>query len=754
MIEIKDEHIGEAEELLINGNRFDEAERVPFIKNLTSIDLLAVPGSGKTTALQAKLYCLSKHLPFDDDSGILVLSHTNAAIEEIEKNLKQHCPKLFEYPNFVGTVQSFVNKFLANNGCFLLYNSYLSIVDNDYANKRITTLTSKLPYQNSFSKYLFIQTYNQCASINKKRLIEEYEITEENSKVLIDQLKTQKVIDNGSLLYAKVKEERLIDQLPINEKAKAIIKDIHKKAKEQTGIEKNKRSSFYTIDYNNNQFFYTKPLGFNTESGKELSRIFNDNFEKGIVRYRDCYSFASWYMEKYPLIMNFLQKRFKYVFVDEMQDLEKFQIDLIDNIFFKNGSSTIIQRIGDRNQAIYNSGKKIIPEVEWQPRKECCYLTGSNRLTKEVADVVNYFTLNPQKDIDDQPRFVVNGLRKLDTVIKPHLILYDVESKYFLEDKFLEIIQSFSLHETLEGNKYGFKIIGWNAKWDDENEDRKGKLRLEDIFENYYKEANEKRESFDSLSKYLQCFDKNKKTLKYVQNNILNSLIDVLKHERKTCLTFRKGVFAEKLYTQRELMRQIKLNSDNYNFFKTKLYEWCFSLVTKKNYSEIYNSVRSFIVNEFKDWFDLSLTQECKGFLGGEFKEMIINDSDMSPDSSQDEIKVDIGTVHSAKGQTHCATMYVETSFHKYETEKLRVTIGKGKKEKKLNNPLYKQEHEYRSKEDSHAKMTMRMMYVGFSRPTHLLCFACLKENVVSDIESFKKVGWEIIDLTGRMPDS
>jgi len=111
-MEIKNEHIKEAEALLIGGQEFDGIERIPFIKHFDTADLLAVPGSGKTTALMAKLYCLSKKLPFSDGSGILVLSHTNAAVDEIEKHLKPNCPMLFTYPNFIGTVQSFINKFL------------------------------------------------------------------------------------------------------------------------------------------------------------------------------------------------------------------------------------------------------------------------------------------------------------------------------------------------------------------------------------------------------------------------------------------------------------------------------------------------------------------------------------------------------------------------------------------------------------------------------------------------------------------
>lgn len=112
-INITDEDIVYPERvLLFKGQEFDD-ERKIFIKNLETIDLQAVPGSGKTTALLAKLLILEKHLPFDNGSGILVISHTNAAIDEIKSRIAKYCPKLFSYPNFVGTIQSFVDEFLA-----------------------------------------------------------------------------------------------------------------------------------------------------------------------------------------------------------------------------------------------------------------------------------------------------------------------------------------------------------------------------------------------------------------------------------------------------------------------------------------------------------------------------------------------------------------------------------------------------------------------------------------------------------------
>ncbi len=80
-IEITDQDIQYAERILLPvGSTFD-LERRAFICNLNTLDLQAVPGSGKTTVLLAKLLILETKLPFSDGSGVLVLSHTNAAVD-------------------------------------------------------------------------------------------------------------------------------------------------------------------------------------------------------------------------------------------------------------------------------------------------------------------------------------------------------------------------------------------------------------------------------------------------------------------------------------------------------------------------------------------------------------------------------------------------------------------------------------------------------------------------------------------------
>ena len=695
---INDEHITEAEKLLINGNRFDSEERIPFIKNLSSCDLLAVPGSGKTTALLAKLYCISKQLPLDNGSGILVLSHTNAAVDEIENNLKKLCPNLFSYPNFIGTIQSFVNKYLANPICIEKYGSYININDNDI-------------YENEVKKFYYSLRWSRKGA-EPKNLINK--------------------------LFGLINAGQQVDFTEGCLKIMEFLK-------------------WFDFNINERKLIYNNRTILKFDSPNRDYYLLVENWKikllnKGLLNYNDSYNLGNLYVDKHPEISDILQKRFKFIFIDEMQDLEKFQIDIIDKIFFKGSSSSVIQRIGDINQSIYSSSKKVKVEADWIPRNQI-FLKGSNRLTQEISSVVNYFTLDRQVDEDENPRFVVNGLRTMEIPIKPHIVLFDNASMNTLEEKFKELIMSFSLKETREAKKYGFKIIGWNAKWDD-GEDHSDKLRLENIFESYKKEAKSKKETYDSLSKYLQLFDHEKKTLEAARKAVLNALIHVLRIEGKTYIVKIRGNEVSRYYSKDEMIKFIKNPENNcdYEFFKKLIYVCANRLVLKKQYDKVYSFLKKFITNKFKSWFDLVITQETLSFIGSVFEKIIIeNNAQTSEEDLHNEIKIDIGTVHSAKGQTHCATMYVETSYFDYETNKLKVVSKQATKtraEEYLPNPLLKQEHAYRQGKDSRAKEALKMMYVGFSRPTHLLCFACLKENIANEIENYRISGWEIIDLT------
>ena len=102
-------------------------------------------------------------------------------------------------------------------------------------------------------------------------------------------------------------------------------------------------------------------------------------------------------------------------------------------------------------------------------------------------------------------------------------------------------------------------------------------------------------------------------------------------------------------------------------------------------------------------------------------------------------IQFEVTTVHSVKGETHLATLYLETYFqndggkseHSYESQRLIEQL----KGVQINS----------NEQKKRKKQSAKMVYVGFSRPKYLLCLAAQKENFDEEsISQIEKMGWEI----------
>ena len=93
---------------------FERDEQIQALLHSGTRDFQAAPGSGKTTLLGAKLSLMAARWPHER-RGICILTHTNVAREEIENCLRSvpHGESLLAYPHFIGTIQTFVNRFIA-----------------------------------------------------------------------------------------------------------------------------------------------------------------------------------------------------------------------------------------------------------------------------------------------------------------------------------------------------------------------------------------------------------------------------------------------------------------------------------------------------------------------------------------------------------------------------------------------------------------------------------------------------------------
>lgn len=435
---ITDVDIEKAELVLLSDGMHFDGERRLFIKGLKSCDLLAVPGSGKTTALQAKLICMARHLPLEEDKGILVLSHTNNAVNEVKMRLRTECYQLLDAPHFIGTVQDFVDKFLAIPYYEQCFNQKVHVIDG-------------MAYEQEVERYLNASFYRLTRGTKYLRY-KKFEF----ACIRI------RHINGGVLEFTKGLDEKLS------------FKPVKK-----------------WIDEGTEQKMYD---GIKSDLLKMKESI----LRKGILHYDDCYFLADTYIHKYPFVVQALRKRFKYVFIDETQDLKKYQLDLIDYIF--DCDECCLQRVGDKNQTIFNRPDRTVPE-QWIVRKMEC-LQNSLRLSDSIAKVVNPFAVDKAVDDTGKSRFTVVGKRQLEHGdIPPYLILFDEYTKDELLPTFNDLIERYHLRTARESNKYGFHVVGWNLKRN--AGEVKDKLRLEDIFPNCEKSSDKGLSSYTTLSKFL-----------------------------------------------------------------------------------------------------------------------------------------------------------------------------------------------------------------------------------------------------------
>mgnify|MGYP000893329030 CR=1 FL=1 len=654
-INITDEDIRYAESILLPDRKvvFDD-ERKTFIRNLSTIDLKAVPGSGKTTALLAKLIVLERKLPFTDGSGVLVLSHTNAAIDEVKDKIQKHCPKLFSYPNFIGTIQSFVDEFLAIPFYITKFQKKPNRINNEIYNEVATNRFNNLP--NSAAKAWLMRQHDPESLFKNLRFDVNFNLTKGM---------------NGSISL---------------------------------------RSDTNSATY------------------KTFKTIKLQILKSGFLNYDDAYFLAELYLKHIPKIKTILQKRFSFVFVDEMQDMDTHQYNLLEKLFYDEGNSiSIIQRIGDKNQAIYNSVKAT--DV-WADRADVLRLSGSPRLSKPIADVVKKFALYSDANFD------IVGLNECS--IKPHILVFENETINNIIPYFARIVKEYKVNGSLTSNR-SIKVICWNTDWkgDDDSRQNAAKLRLEDYHKGFKKEKSKPLQDYDCLKSYLLYYDKNKKTLEPLRKNILNAFLKILRLENINTLDDRP-------YTKKKMIDFIREKDfQKYDELNLNLYNWSIGIIKGKT-NEVWNEIKEYVPIFFAIFSENALSVSPTFInTGAEEIPVVANaeEIEMTNCYKEDGLEIEITSVHAVKGQTHCATLYLESYFQKdgkganaksYESQRLAQQF--------LGNPI-------QVNVGDRVKQSVKMAYVGFSRPTDLLCIAVHKDRFDSLLNRINRQEWEIKEV-------
>ena len=625
MIEITDSCIEKVE--IKFGFSFDE-ESKEFIKCLESKDIKACPGAGKTTSLVAKLDVLSKHMPFSDNSGVLVLTHTNVAVDEIKKKLGINVKTLLSYPNHIGTFQSFINKFLATP-------MYIKIFG-----KKPERIDSEIFYK------IFQERFNSCNNFHRNWLQDRADEKHTNVLTFIENFD----IDDNSIKY-------------------------------------NDRNIITT---NSNMF----------QAIKTISNIPYSVINSGYLAYHHCYDLALKYLNDYPDMKDTFQKRFQYVFVDEVQDTDDKQFDILNKLF--SDSNVVIQKIGDNNQAIFNSLKS--DSSGWQTNTDFLEIKNTKRLSGKISNIVANFALEPQE---------LEGSSSVE--INPVILLFDVTNiGTQVLNEFAKIIIENDLH-SIENAK--FKAVG-------AVKEHETKYAISDYFPDFKKDNNESLE-YDSLIEKLNLFDKTTIYPKDLRTIVLDVIIEYLK-----LVTIKNE---NKYFTKKSLLLYLKtIDKSKHDNFQFKILNSMYNLNVGICVLGLIKEKLEIVLELFDKSFDENLLSKIIKNYKLEFTK-ITNKNNYIYSNDEIELSIDISTIHKVKGETHTATLILESFNRAYDLKQL-LKLLKGQT---LNNPSLA------------LKNKIKLLYVAMSRPTHLLCLAMNKEHVtIRDKTELENIGFIVKNIS------
>ncbi|WP_261338466.1 UvrD-helicase domain-containing protein [Rhizobium leguminosarum] len=608
--------------------------RFAVIRRTDSVDVEACPGSGKTTLLVAKLAILARRWRWSR-SGMCVLSHTNAARDEIANRLSAspEGAALLQYPHFIGTIHGFANEFLA------------------------------IPYLRS-----------------KRNPI--------------------KMIDTDIALsrrWAKVPRA-----------TKAFLD------------RKNNGDGRAFLRYSRDDFGGGKmsTLGEHTPTYAAVRAICEESSREGYFCYDELFIWAGKLLDEQPAAAASLRARFPMLFIDEVQDNDESQSSLLHRVFMQGAEPCRRQRFGDSNQAIYQSAAVTAgATTDTFPGANRADLPNSFRFGGVTANLANPLGLTPQGLVGLGP-----GPHHPPTI----LLFNDGSVRSVLPEYGSLLRETFTEHELSSG--VFTAVAGVHKRSDDDRIPR---------WMGHYAPAYDpdisSREAYpSSFSQFLMAGYRDARRTRLSQpiaRAVAQGMLELLRradhdfpqmkprNPHAFLLTVLSG---EALIRYKQLLDFLIMNIAAISPSTWRDFAAVILRVIAEETVGKAIGTRDFL--EFLAWKQPDEVPAGSPTVASNFFAYPADDP---------KVKIRLGSVHSVKGETHTATLVLDSFFHDHHLSALKPWILGGKVGK--------------GAEGSRMQGRLKLHYVAMTRPARLLCLA-MRSDAFSANERVQLVarGWTI----------
>jgi hypothetical protein len=430
-----------------------------------------------------------------------------------------------------------------------------------------------------------------------------------------------------------------------------------------------------------------------------------------------------------PSIANALRSRFPLVFIDEVQDNSELQSAMLHRLLFAGDKPSIRQRFGDSNQAIFQQdeeGAKTDP-FPTSPKAD---LPNSHRFGKRIADAANPLGVNPQGLIGQGP-------------CDPPAALGEPQNAIFVFDDatILSVLPAYAQHLMTSFTPEERASLHFSAVAAVHLSDDLDKIprSIKHYVPDYDASISRSDCSPATLAQYLRsaqrgmakCANTHPVVTKFAQGLVRLAQIanptkaaPRRKSPHQWVLEMLEPFPALSTEYRRLIVQLIRSGGQPSSAF------WSQQLrpaVVRIAAALAEQPIAGSRCADFLKW-----AEPTAGTQGSPTDRCVDNIFRYPVDIP--EVQIHLGSVHSVKGETHAATLVLDSYFHKHHLHELK--------------PWLLGTKQGGSKQADRMLKRLRLHYVAMTRPAHLLCLAMRSDALTeADQAALSARGWKVIPV-------
>lgn len=481
------------------------------------------------------------------------------------------------------------------------------------------------------------------------------------------------------------------------------------------------------------------PCGKGAPSHTQLQQIKTQVASEGYWRYDDMFAVAALQLRELPWMLDIIRQRFPAVFIDEMQDTSEMQNVLLASLFPLTDCA-IRQRFGDSNQAIYEWGQHEATSDTFPCAASLRVIPNSKRFGPWIATAADPLALTPVS-----PALCGEGPGRSacsanPTSMQHTVFLFDQDSCQEVLPAFCSLLLNALSDEDLRSGY--FRAVG-HVGTPSETLDHFPRS-IPDYWLEYDSNVSRPEPRPPTFAEYIYLGQKQK----HLRGRAAEAVDTVARGFIEILRLVDPGLSRRPGRSHRSLQQILDGNDYSLESYRQLVWRWCVAGdgPTAETWDDDVHRVRALLrpilgerwsaeAKAFLQWSEISNVHGAAGVKSQPAPPGVLRFK-----KANRIVDIHVGTIHSAKGQTHTATLILETHYYEHDLEDLLDWIcGKQRGWKKENGKRRGER--------------LRLIYTAMTRPTHLLCLAIHRDVFANDLRACPVAaklhdrGWRIVDL-------